>query len=202
MEPFASDPKKLKARLRRYERALRREFEQFGFYDDSYGKRYLIGPLYLLLGDLSGALQSFAWFEQAFPDDSGEPFHRLCWALALYRAGDLGAAAQKLREAMLANLYLIPHLLGPKQQRLDICHSTNWAELDYVRSAPPEYLEYLRLWDPPAIQWARETYYSPTFSQVRARYIEIFAQLKHEPPGPRRRQLVREAFRLRAGDKH
>jgi len=28
MEPFASDPKKLKARLRRYERALRREFEQ------------------------------------------------------------------------------------------------------------------------------------------------------------------------------
>lgn len=196
MGPFPSDPKKLKARLRRYERELRREFEQFGFYDDSSGKRYLLGPLYLLLGDLGGALKSFAWFEQAFPDDSGEPFHRLCWALALYRAGSLNAAAQKLRETMLANLYLIPHLLGLEQDRLDLWHGTNWAEPDYAQFAPSE---YLRLWDPPALQWARETYHSPTVSQVRARYIAIFEQLKHGPPGPRRRQLVSEAFRLRAG---
>ena len=56
MEQSPHDPKKLQARIRRYERAVRREFEQFGFYDDSDGKRYLLGPLYLLLGDLSGAL--------------------------------------------------------------------------------------------------------------------------------------------------
>jgi hypothetical protein len=200
MEPVASDPKKSKARLRRYERALRKEFEEFGSYDDSDGKRYLLGPLYLRLGDLTGALQSFAWSEQAFPDDGGEPFHRLCWALALYRSGQLDTATQKLRETMLANLYLIPHLLGLKQARLDIWHGTNWAEPEYVQYASPEYRDCLRLWDPPALEWARETYHSPRFSQVRARYIEIFAQLKHEPPGHRRTELVREAFRLRAGD--
>jgi hypothetical protein len=197
MEQIPSDPKKLRARIRRYERALRKEFEQFGFYDDSYGKRYQLGPLYMLLGDLTGALNSFAWFEQAFPDDSGEPLHRLCWALALYRSGYFGAAAQRLRQTMLANLYLIPQLLGFELDRLDIWHGTNWAEADYVQSVP---LEYLRLWDPPALQWARELYQSSPFARVRTRYMEILSQLKHEPAGPTRSQLVSEAFRLKSPD--
>ena len=197
MEKFPEDPKKLKTRLRRYERQLRREYEQFGCYDDSSGRRYELGPLYMLLGDLPGALKSFAWFEQAFPDDSGEPFHRLCWVLAFYRSGNIDAAAQKLRETMLANLYLIPHLLGVEQDRLDIWHGTNWAEQDYLQYAPPE---ILRLWDPTALLWAQATYHSPEFHRVRARYIEILGQLKHERPGPRRSQLVSEAFRLRAAD--
>lgn len=197
MEQLPSDPKKLRARIRRYERALRQEFELFGFYDDSYGKRYQLGPLYMMLGDLTGALRSFDWFERAFPDDSGEPLHRLCWALALYRSGNVGAAAQKLRQTMLANLYLIPHLLGFEQDRLDIWHGTNWAEASYVQDVP---LEHLRLWDPPALQWARETYQSPPFARVRARYIEILRLLQHEPPGPTRSQLVSEAFKLRTAE--
>lgn len=197
MEQFPSDPKKLKARIRRCERALRREHAQFGFYDDSSGRRYLLGPLYLLLGDLPGALKSFAWFEQAFPDDSGEPLHLLCWTLALYRSGNIGAAAQKLHQTMLANLYLVPHLLGLEQDRLDIWHAIHWAEQDYLQYAPTE---ILRLWDAPALQWVQATYHRPGFIQVRARYIQIFEQLKQERPGPRRSQLVREAFRLRAAD--
>jgi hypothetical protein len=193
MERVSPNPQQLKTRIRRYEQALRRELEQLGAYDDSSGRRYLLGPLYLQLGDLAGALRSFAWFQQAFPDDSGEPFHLLCWALALYRSGNLGAATHKLRQAMLSNLYLIPHLLGEKQRRLDIWHGTNWAEPDYLLDAPPE---FLRLWDGPALAWARTTYHSPEFARVRVRTIEIFEQLKHEPRGPRRSQLVREVFSL------
>jgi hypothetical protein len=198
MDQFPSDPKKLKARVRRYERELRREYGQFGFYDDSFGKRYLLGPLYMLLGDLPGALKSFEWFEPAFPDDGGEPFHRLCWTLAVYRSGDLGTAAQKLRETMLANLYLIPHLLGVEQDTLNIWHGTNWAERDYLQYVAPE---ILRLWDPPALQWAQETYDSPELLQARTRTIAIFEQLKNERPGHRRSELVKEALRLKTADK-
>ena len=197
MEQFPSDPKKLKARIRRYEPALRSEHAQFGIYDDSSGKRYLLGPLYLLLGDLPGALTAFAWFERAFPDDSGEPLHLLCWTLALYRSGNMSAAAQKLRQTMLANLYLLPHLLGLEQDKLDIWHGTNWAEQDYLQYAPAE---FLKLWDAPALQWAQATYHHPEFIQVRSRYIQLLEQLKHERPGPRRSQLVREAFRLSAAN--
>ena len=82
------DPKKIKERIRRYERALKKEKEEHGFYDDSAGKRYLIGPMYLYLGDIEGALKSYKWFEEEFPDDSGLPFNLLCWTLVLYRSVD------------------------------------------------------------------------------------------------------------------
>jgi len=104
------DPKKIKERIRRYERALKAEIRTFGALDDSAGKRYLLGPLYMLLGDIPGAMKPFASFDQTCPDDTGEPFQYLCWSLALYRSGKLEAASKKLRRTMLMNLYLLPHL--------------------------------------------------------------------------------------------
>lgn len=195
MYEFPHETKKIRARIRRYERTLRQEYERFGSYDDSSGKRYLLGPLYLLAGDLPGAMRSFEWFEQTFPNDIGDPIHCLCWTLALYRSGQLAQASHKLRQTMLMNLYLIPHLLGIDQDRLDIWHGTNYAEKDYLLFAPRQ---VFALWDDKALRWARETYSNPAFRQIRERYIEIYRQLKDEPPGPRRSQLVEEAFRLHA----
>jgi hypothetical protein len=174
---FPKEPKKIRERTRRYERELQKEREKFGFIDDGFGKRYLLGPLYMVLGDTVGAIKSFEWFERAFPDD----------------IGDLEAAAQKLRQTMLSNLYLIPHLLGSEQEELDIWHASNLERKDYVEYAPHE---ILGLWDEEALQWVNETYHSPEFRQIRERYIEIYRQLRSEPPGPKRSQLVEEAFRL------
>jgi len=193
MYQFPKEPKKIAERINRYERELRKEHGKFGFISDDFGKRYLLGPLYMMLGDLTGAVRSFEWFEQTFPDDVGEPFQYLCWTLALYRTGNTTGASQKLLQTMLSNLYLIPHLLGLEQDELDIWHGSNLAEKDYLRYAPPE---IFGLWDEQALQWAKEVYHSPEFCQVRARYIEIYKQLRHEPPGPQRNQLVSEAFRL------
>jgi len=195
MYEFPREPKRIAERIKRYERALRKEHEKFGFISDDSGKRYLLGPLYMLLGDTAAAVRSLEWFEKAFPDDRGEPFQYLCWALALYRSGDIGGASRKLLQTMLLNLYLIPHLLGIPQGELDIWHGSNWAEKGYLEYAPPE---LFRLWDHQALEWAKETYQSPKFRQVRARYVEIHEQLRHEPVGPRRSQLVQEAFELEA----
>ena len=51
MYDFPQDPAKIRARIRRYERALLREQASYGFINDGGGKRYLLGPLYLLMGD-------------------------------------------------------------------------------------------------------------------------------------------------------
>jgi len=193
MYQFPKDPKRTKERIRRYERELRQEYETHGAMHDGFGKRYLLGLLYLIVGDLVGALKSFEWFEQYFPDDIGEPFQLLSWALALYRSGNTDNASQKLRQAMLSNLYTIPHLLGLEQEELDIWQGSNLERQEYLQYAPPE---VWRLWDEPALQWARDLYTSPEFSQARARYISIYRELKEERPGPRRSQLVREAFDL------
>jgi len=64
--------------------ALKKELDE-GYGGDGYGKRYLLGPLYMLMGDIDGALVSFDWYEAAYPDDGGEPYQYLTWALALFR---------------------------------------------------------------------------------------------------------------------
>jgi len=193
MSLFPTDPKKIRAQITRYERELRREYEAHRFIDDGYGKRYLLGPLYLLLGDLAGAVKSYAWFERMFPDDMGTPEHFLCWALALYRAEDKAGAAQKLLRAMLSNLYLLPRLLGDKQSHLDIWYSTNQQDEGYLETIEPVLWE---LWDVEALQWTQMQYESTTFKRVRQRYVEIYRQLQTEPVGERRRQLVAEGFAL------
>ena len=193
MSVVPKEPKKIRARITRYERELRKERDKFGYISDGYGKRYLLGPLYLLMGDVEGAVKSFYCFEQTFPDDVGEPVHFLCWTLALYRSGDTAQAAQRLRQTMLSNLYLIPHLLDRDQDELDIWHSTNYEQKEFLEYVPPE---IWALWDGPALRWAQEMYDSPEFRRIRTRYIEIHEQLKSEPRGPRRSALVDEAFSL------
>ncbi|MCI0558856.1 MAG: hypothetical protein MN733_10205 [Nitrososphaera sp.] len=62
-----NDLKKLKVRISAYERALS------GGDRDGAGKRYLLGPMYLLLGDVEGALKHFEWFDKTYADVAVNP---------------------------------------------------------------------------------------------------------------------------------
>lgn len=196
MSLFPQDRKKIRARIRSYERKLQQEQDQHGMISDGYGKRYLLGPLYLLMGDREGALAHYEWFEETFPADSGYPMHLLCWTLALYRSGDRDAATHKLRQTMLSNLYLIPHLLELEQADLDIWHGSTIAERLHLKDIPEEVFD---LWDEEALEWLEDTYHSPPLTRIRERYIAIEQALKTEPRGPRRTRLVEEASSLRYG---
>jgi hypothetical protein len=193
---FPSDPKKIRERIRRYERELEREFE-LGGYRDGFGKRFLLGPLYLLAGDVEGALVSFEWFEETFPDSCGDPWQYLAWALTLYRGRQWDAASVKLYHTMLQNLYLIPHLLGDKPRRLAIWHGSNLEEIEHALETPPE---LLALWSAEERAWARQVSQQPAVVKRVARYIEIARELKREPPGRRRTALVNEAGKLERSD--
>jgi hypothetical protein len=190
MSIFPNELKKIKQRIKKYEKDLNNEQKTFGSIHDGAGKRYLLGPLYMMAGDVKGALKSFAWFQRNFSDDIGEPFHSLTWTLALYRSGDKETASQKLIQTMFKNLYLVPHLLGQKQNELDIWHGSNLEALDYVQEAPSE---YFNLWDDESRMWVRTLYESSSFTKIRNRYVDILRELKNESPGPRRSQLVKEA---------
>lgn len=185
--------RKLRDRLRRCERKLHQEKKKYGAYDDGAGHRYEIGPLYMLLGEDAEALAAFRWYEKEFRDDRGEPGHLLCWTLALLRAGDETGAAHKLRQAMLSNLYLVPHLLEAPIERLPIWHRSNHEEPEYLAYIPES---YLRLWTEAEREWAKRAYESLALARVRARYIEISEALHDLRPGPKRTRLVREPFAL------
>ena len=194
MYALPKEPSLIRERIRRYQRKLRVEKARWGMIRDGAGKRYLLGPLFLLLGDLDNALDCFRWFEAEFPDDCGEPGHHLCWALALYRGGDHEAAARKLRQTMLMNLYLIPHLLGQKVARIEMWHGSSDEEPVYLEEIP---FEFFSLWDEKARQWAAQLYHSEPIRAVLSRYIEIHRELLSIRPGPPRTRLVSEAFSLK-----
>ena len=48
MDSFYSDIKKLQETIKRYEKSLKQEKNKYGAIHDGMGKRYLLGPLYLL----------------------------------------------------------------------------------------------------------------------------------------------------------
>ncbi len=146
---FPKSPKLIRQRIRTYERQLETELNT-GHGSDGYGKRYLLGPLYLLVGDVDGALRSFEWYENAYPDDTGEPYQYLTWALALHKGGFERAACHKLYQTILENLYLVPYLLGKNPQRLDIWHGSNLAEIEYALDTPDALLD---VWDDEACEW-------------------------------------------------
>ena len=184
---------KIRERIRRYERAFAKEEQEYGMIHDGSGKRYLLGLLYLLNNDTEGAIKSFQWFEKTFPDDIGDPLQYLCWTLALYRKGHSDAASNKLIQTMLKNLYIIPHLLRQNPPRLNIWHGSNREDIDYLSWLPPIVMD---LCTEKELDWISEKYHSARFTIVRDRYINIHEQLKVEPRGPKRTELVRQAFRL------
>ncbi len=191
-----NDPRLLRSRLRRYERKLEEERREFGHYADGAGRRYSVGPHYLLLRDLEGALRSFKWFEAEFPDDTGEPGHYLCWTLALHRASVEEDAVEKLKQTALLNLNVLPNLLGkPAQDHSDLWLGSNDEWPEYVELIPTEYFQ---LWSKSEREWARSISSSPGFVAIIDRWIEIHAELKDLPRGKRRTHLVNEAWSLRS----
>lgn len=193
MYELPKEPIQIRQRIRRYERKFKNEKESWGMIGDGAGTRFLLAPLYLLMDDLEGAIASFEWYEKEFPDDSPDAAHHLCWSLALHRADQERKAIRKLGQTMIANLYLIPCLLGNPIPRLDIWHGSNLEWPEYVALVPEEFLD---LWQPQDSDWARHHYESPPFQRIKNRYIEIQRELKDESPGPRRSELVNESSAL------
>ena len=72
MTDFPATDKGLKQRISSYRRSLTKEKQTHNHIDDSYGKRYLLFCLYLLLGDHSKVQDYFDWYEREFFDDVGE----------------------------------------------------------------------------------------------------------------------------------
>ena len=187
MDFFPTDPKKLKSQISRYNRSFRMEEEQYGSIRDGAGKRYLLSPMYMLLGDNKAALTSFLWFEEKFPDDIGEPGQYLCWALCLYRACKTREAEKKLMQTAFQNLYMIPRLIHQTIDVLDIWHYSNYAEKEYLEDIPDEYWE---LWKPNETAWAAELWQRNSTQDIIEEYIDLSHQLLSAPGGSSERQVI------------
>lgn len=169
-------------------RALLKEKEQFGYFDDGSGKRYRIGVLFLLAGETQRALEYYSWFEREFHDDVGEPVFHLFWALSEYRNGNLAQASYRLQLAMLSNLYMLPYLIGQPIEEMDIWHGSNWQQASYLADVS----DYLAAPNEGEREWIAAQLQSKPFSELMSKYVDIFRQLNHERDVGKRRALLRE----------
>lgn len=179
--------KKFRDRATRLKRALANEQKKFRHIQDGAGKRYLIGPYYVLAGELQKALVHYDWYEEYCSDDIGEPFHYLYWALALYRLGEVKKATAKLLETMLQNVYLLPILLGATPGTYDIWHSSNMEQPDYITQAPPDFLPQLSQQER---SWIGEQFDSFRFRRAREEYIATYRALKYERKVDNRQRIL------------
>lgn len=180
--------KRLRDRATRLKRALANEVKRYGEIHDGAGKRYLIGPLYVLADELDKALAHYAWYEKNCADDIGEPIHYLYWALALYGVRDVERANNKLLETTVQNLYLLPTLLGTPPPIYDMWHSSNTAQRDYVTDTPEEFVPSLTDQEH---SWIQAQLESNRFCRVRDEYISTYRALKSERSVDKRGEILR-----------
>ena len=194
MNIIPSDKKKIKARIREYERKMQKQKELIGGIDDGAGNRYLLGPLYMLLDDIEGALKSFEWFDREFPDDSGDLLQYVCWAIVLKRARQNAAASEKLLATVMQNVYIIPFILGRKIEREDMWHASNIEDVDYLGYIPDEIMKALTEADK---KWIANEYDKERTQIVRAKYVALHRDLDDLPVGPERSRAVEQVFRMK-----
>jgi hypothetical protein len=194
MYHFPTDPKKIKQRIRRYERSLRKDNPLHG---DGYGKRFLLGPLYLMLGNVQDTLDHYTWYQNTYPNDGGYALNFLCWAITLFRHGDMVEAEMKIIKTILSNIHLIPFILGHKIPSLDSWEGRYYNELFEIEDFPHEILEYITSEE---MEWIEALYNSPKLTIIRKKYIENDDQLQNLPRGEKRTKLCHELFAIRALD--
>jgi hypothetical protein len=191
---FPEDPVIARRRIRSYERSLAEDMREHRTWLDGFGQRFLLGSLYMLNGDVPGALDFYRRKEEAVPTDSPEPYDHLTWALALHREGHERAAFTKLYRCDLSNLYLVPFVIGaPLERPLEIWHGTNWETLEYATGIPPA---LLRLWNRSDREWARSVHEHAEVVELRRRYIELRAALAKLPVGTTRSAVVAEGAQI------
>lgn len=184
-----TDPKKIRDRIRRYERNWKSPL-----FRDGSGTRFLIGPFYLLLGDLEGAVKHYKWFQRKFSDSMDEPIHTLSWALTMFRAGNLKDALFRLRRAHCANPYTIPFILGVDHHQPQVRRFCNWAEEAYVLETPSE---FFKTWDRNEIEWLKTVWESIEFKEFVGKHRSLVQKLETAPIGSHRAALVDALYGLR-----
>ncbi len=182
----------IKRHIQNFEKQLKYEKRTYGCYDDGAGLRYLIGPYYLLAGDIEGALKHFKWFNRVFNDDYGEPCQYMCWTLALFKSGDLKKSYDKFLQTLFMNPFVIAKIIGieyimPFKSGSNL-PTKEWAE--WIED------EFYLLWDADSKAWLKESFYNENTQNLLNRYNEIGKKLELEPVGETRSKLVEEFYAL------
>jgi len=188
---------RVKVKIDKYKKALAADKRFWGGqYHDGQGIRYIISEQYLKIKDYKGALRYFNWFEKTFPDDSGYPIFLFEWTFTLFQNRKLQDAEKKAHLTFFSNTYLFDKFLGKEPLQLDKNESSNWEFESLVQhfhysSKDTEFFAFA--------EWLETILQSRTFLDKANEFIELERQLKDEPVGKRRTQIVNRIYKIKYG---
>ena len=183
-----TEKSRFRDRATRAARELKKERSAFGHINDGAGRRYRVGVYFLLSGDLEKSAKAFDWFYDEFPDDIGEPVFNLYSALATYRCGEMSKARTRLLEAMLSNIFLLPHLIGQRFKAPNVWHPSNRHQEGYLL----EIEQFLHEPSREELHWIEAELSTPPFTTLKDGYIATFSALNGEQDINKRVALLRQ----------
>lgn len=130
----AAEIEKIKRKISSAKSILKKGKKEFGFYDDSYGRRYLIPELQIQIEDFSGVIKYYDWFYKEFPDDIGFPGLHLCWIITAIKKNKPEMLNKHLVELENVNCYIIPELLNRPIEQVEKWEGMNISTKDYAKS--------------------------------------------------------------------
>jgi hypothetical protein len=186
---------KIEEKIKHYKKLLAADKRFWGGqYHDGQGIRFAIPEQYIKIKDYKGGLKYLNWYNKNFPDCAGYPLFLFEWTFILFKCDKLEEAELKAHRTFFSNTYLFDRFLGNELKQLDKNISSNW-ELDYIiksfkyKKENSEFSEF-------AI-WLETILNTTTFLNKVAEFVEIESQLKKEPVGPKRSDLVDRLHKIK-----
>ena len=187
----------VKSRIEKYKKALAADKKYWGGqYHDGGGIRYIIPAQFIKINDYKGALRYLNWFDKNFPDDSGYPIFLFEWTFILFKCDKLKEAEQKAHRTFFSNTYLFDRFFGKEPLQPGKSENSNWeseslaAHFTYTNN-DTAFIEFAN--------WIEKVLSSRTFLNKANEFIEIEQQLKSEPVGQKRSELVERSSKIKYG---
>ncbi|MDQ6758198.1 MAG: hypothetical protein M3004_14845 [Bacteroidota bacterium] len=187
----------VKRKIEKYKKALAADKKYWGGqYHDGGGIRYLIPEQFIKIKDYKGGLRYLNWFDKNFPDDSSYPIFLFEWTFILFMCDKLKQAEQKAHRTFFSNTYLFDNFLGKEPLQLDKNENSSWelsslADNFIYKNTDEEFIQFAN--------WIVTVLSSRTFLDKANEFIKIEQQLKNEPVGQRRSELVDKSSKIKYG---
>ena len=188
---------RVKVKIGKYKKALAADKKYWGGqYHDGQGIRYIIPEQFIKIKDYKGGQRYFNWFDKNFPDDSGYPIFLFEWAFILFKCDKLMEAENKVHQTFFSNTYLFDKFLGKEPLLLDKNESSSWEYKSLVdsfaySSMDREFIEFA--------SWTEKILSGRTFLDKANEFFEIERELKNEPVGKKRTELVNRLSKIKYG---
>ena len=186
---------RVKNKIRKLKQALADDKKHWGgAYHDGSGIRYVIPEQYIKIKDYKGALRYLRWFDKNFPDDIGYPIFLFESTFILFKCDKVKEAEKKARKTFFSNTYLFDIFLGKEPLYFDKSENHAWEfeELAKHLTYKKDDLEFIEF-----AAWIENVLSSREFLDQANEFIQIEQQLKSEPVGRKRTQLVERLSKIK-----